>query len=416
MEIQTITKTRVTLVGHPFVPIGMGEQLRSVFRAFRALGMNVGVRDVYGTGSNDPDLRQEFSGQLVQELSPEVNLFCLNGDEVEPSLKQLSGLPKSALNIIYPAWELSKYPRDWAEQLNRFDEVWTASTFTQQAIQSSVSKPVSSMALPGEIRLSTFLARRYFKIPESSFVFLFFFDFTSYMERKNPFAVLRAFEELCRRRPDDDLYLVVKVKGGEGKKKDCALFYEHVARYKGRLMVIDKVLTDNEVKNLLRCCDCFVSLHRSEGFGLGLTAAMFLGKPVIATGYSGNLDFMNEGNSCLVRYKLSNVPDGAYPFSEGQVWAEPDITHAVDYMSRLAADRGYALGIGENASRYIRINFSYQATGLRYLERIREILALRSASPTHRRASGAAAGEGAGLSSPRLHLDSGAGNSLASGS
>ncbi len=389
MEIRTIAKARVTLVGHPFVPIGMGEHLRSAFRAFRAVGMNIGVRDVYGNESNDPDVRQEFGGHLVQELSPEVNLFCLNGDEVEPSLKQLSGLPKSALNVIYPAWELSKYPRDWAEQLNRFDEVWTASTFTQQSIRSSVSKPVVHMALPGEIRLSAFLGRRYFKIPESSFVFLFFFDFTSYMERKNPFAVLQAFEELCKRRPDHDLYLVVKVKGGETEKKDYALFYEYVARYKGRLMVIDKVLTDNEVKNLVRCCDCFLSLHRSEGFGLGLTAAMFLGKPVIATGYSGNLDFMTEGNSCLVRYKLCNVPDGAYPFSEGQVWAEPDITHAVDHMSRLAADRGYALGIGENASRHIRINFSCQATGLRYLERIREILALRSASPQKLAVAGA---------------------------
>ena len=369
------------LVGHPFALIGMGEHIRGVFRALRAAGMKVSVRDVYGFGGRDPDIQAEFTGSVVQEFSSAINIFCLNGDEIEPALRHLSAqLPRGAANVVYPAWELSKYPAEWAEKLNQFDEIWTASTFTQLSIGASVKKSVLRMPLPGEIKLKSFLGRRYFGIPESSFVFLFFFDFTSYLERKNPFAVLQAFDELCKRRPNDDLYLVIKVKGGEDKRDDHGRFCEYVDRYKARLMVIDKLLSDNEVKNLLRCCDCFLSLHRSEGFGLGMTAAMYLGKPVVATGYSGNLDYMSEGNSCLVRHSLCSVPNGAYPFAGGQVWAEPDIGHAVDHMVRLVSNRDWARGIGENASRDIRVNLSYQAVGLGYRDRIREILALRDGS------------------------------------
>lgn len=379
MGSRTTTNTEVTLVGHPFAPIGMGEHLRAVFRALRTVGAKVGVRDVYCCPSHDPDVRKELTPYIVQELSPEINIFCLNGDEIEPALKHLSTpLPDDAANIAYPAWELSMYPRTWAEQLNKFDEVWAASTFTQHSINSSVEKPVLHMPLPGEIRLKSFLDRRYFGIPESSFVFLFFFDFTSYIERKNPFAVLRAFEELCRRCPTRDLFLIIKVKGGEARKEDYDRFGAEVSRYGGRCHLIDKLLDDNEIKNLLRCCDCFLSLHRSEGFGLGLAAAMYLGKPVVATGYSGNLDYMSEANSCLVHHNLSSVPNGAYPFAEGQQWAEPDISDAVDYMVRLVSDREYALRIGENASRHLRVNFSYAAIGLKYLDRIKKILTLRS--------------------------------------
>src|SRR5436190_4143396 len=275
-------------------------------------------------------------------------------------------------------WELSEYPKEWAKQLNRFDEIWAPSKFTYASIAAAVTKPVVHMPLTGQIHLKSFLGRRHFQIPESSFTFLFFFDLTSYIERKNPFAVFEAFDRVCSLRPGIDPCLVIKLKGGEMKAEHQDIFSDYVARLKGRLVIIDKLLTDNEIKSLVRCCDCFLSLHRSEGFGLGLITAMFLGKPVVATAYSANLDFMNESNSCLVRYELRAVPQGAYPFGEGQVWAEPDIDHAVEYMLKLVSDRDYARALGKEASRHIRVNFSYRATGLRYIDRIREIAGIRS--------------------------------------
>jgi glycosyltransferase involved in cell wall biosynthesis len=375
VEDYTISQGEVVLVGHPFVPIGMGEHLRCSFRAFRSVGVKIGVRDIYGMKYDDLDIEKEVEPYIVRDFASEINIFYINANEVDQSLEQLGGvLPGDAYNIIYPMWELSKYPTVWAELLNRFDEVWAASKFTCESIRSAVRNPVIHMPVAGEIRLSTFLGRRYFRIPESSFAFLFFFDFTSYIARKNPFAVLQAFEELCKQCPSQDLFLVIKFKGGEAGEKDYEFFCDYISRYKNRVLVIDKTLTDNEIRNLVRCCDCFVSLHRSEGVGLGLSAAMFLKKPVVATGYSGNLDFMTEENSCLVRYDLCRVPDGAYPFSEGQVWAEPDIAHAVDHMLKLVSDRDYARKVGENASRDIRVNFSWRAAGLRYVRRLAEIV------------------------------------------
>jgi glycosyltransferase involved in cell wall biosynthesis len=365
---------KVVLVGHPFAPIGMGEHIRCSLRAFRSIGINVGIKDAHIPQPSDVNLQHELREYLVPKFSSELNVFHLNGDEIEPTLARLgTDLPKDAYNVVYPMWELSKYPKVWATQLDRFDEVWAPSKFTYESIASAVAKPVMHMPLAGQIHLNSFLGRRHFQIPESSFTFLFFFDLTSHIQRKNPFAVLQAFENLCSLRPDEDLCLVIKVKGGRMNPEDQSIFHTYLDRLKGKLIVIDHLLSDNEVKNLLRCSDCFVSLHRSEGFGLGLITAMFLGKPVIATAYSANMDFMTEKNSCLVRYKLCEVPDGAYPYSEGQVWADPDVDHAVEYMLRLVSDRDYVRSIGDEASRHIRVHFSYRAAGLRYYDRMQAI-------------------------------------------
>ena len=369
------------LVGHPFAPIGKGEEIRCVFRALRAVDLNPAVYDVYAMNSrSDPDIVEEIGGKLAHSLSRNVNIFCLNGDEVEPSFNHLGNrLPTSAYNIICPHWELSNYPPEWAKQLDRCDEVWAPSRFVFDSLQRAVSKPLLYMSSSVQVQFASFLGRRYFGLPEGAFIFLFFFDFQSYAGRKNPAAVVEAFEKVCALRPRENMCLVIKSHGSESSAQSNADSQKLLAeisrsRHKSRIIVIDKVFTDNETKNLMRCCDCFVSLHRSEGFGRGLAEAMFLGKPVVATGYSGNLDFMNEKNSCLVRYKLVGVGEGRYPHAKGQVWAEPDIGHAVRHMVRLLDDRRYGRKLGQIASRHIRTYFSYNAIGLRYKKRLDQLL------------------------------------------
>ncbi|MFM6398532.1 glycosyltransferase, partial [Planktothrix sp.] len=119
--------------------------------------------------------------------------------------------------------------------------------------------------------------------------------------------------------------LILKLNNSSNKPEDYTNLMEIANNFNDRLIIIDKTLSDNEMKNLLRCSDCFISLHRSEGFGLGLSEAMSLGKPTIATRYGGNVDFMNESNSCLVDYKLEPVGDNCYPHWQGQYWAEADV-------------------------------------------------------------------------------------------
>ncbi len=365
------------LVGHPFAPIGRGEDIRASFRAFQIARFTLPVWDIFTLNDPDPDIERELTGHLIKELSESINIFFINGDEIANVLSRLRDeLPSGAYNILYPAWELSIYPREWADQVECFDEVWAQSRFAYESLRQAVSKPVFSMPLASQVEVSTFLSRRYFGITESSYVFLFFFDFTSYIDRKNPFAVLRAFEKVCSERHGEDVRFVIKMGGSVYKQEDYRRFMEQLEefKYRDKVIVVNKTLSNNEIKNLVRCCDCFVSLHRSEGFGRGMAEAMCLGKPVIATGYSGNLDFMNEENSCLVRYKLVHVMEGQYPHARGQVWAEPDIDHAAEYMLELLSDRDFGRRLGAVASRYMRQFFSYRAIGLRYRERVKEIL------------------------------------------
>lgn len=377
------SKSIPVIVGRPFAPIGRGEDVRASFRAFRAARYTIPVYDVYSQDKSDPDIERELSGYFVDFISEDINIFFINGDEVSRVLSLLDGkLKPGAYNIVYPAWELGTYPQDWAKELERFDEVWSQSRFVYETLQKAVSKPVHYLPLASQVEFASFLPRMYFGLPESAHIFLFFFDFTSYIDRKNPMAVLHAFERVCAARPQADLRLVMKTGGAERRPEDYQRLREHLEdfKYGDKVIPIDRTLGDNEIKNLVRVSDSFISLHRAEGFGRGAAEAMCLGKPVIGTAYSGNLDFMNESNSCPVRYKLIPVQEGQYPYAGGQMWADPDLDHAVYYMLRLLDDPDYGRRIGAEASRFMRQFFSYRAIGLKYKKRMDEILGTRDSS------------------------------------
>jgi glycosyltransferase involved in cell wall biosynthesis/SAM-dependent methyltransferase len=380
------------LVGHPFIPTGRGEDIRCAFRSFEAAGVRAAICAVSQHQNGwDHDLNSELSSRLVDGLSSRANLFYINGDEVGKTLNRFGNhLPERAYNVICPQWELSRYPREWHPWLGRFDEVWAPSSFVFDAISKATEKPVIHLPLCVDGKLTSFLGRRYFGLPESAYLFLFAFDLRSYLARKNPLAVIEAFSEVCAQRPAEDTRLVLKLHGTDSTSASRSDYerllaaLEHVS-CRGRIILITDVLTDNETKNLVRCCDCFVSLHRSEGFGRALAEAMLFGKPVVATGYSGNLDFMNETNSCLVDYKLVPVSDGGYPHAQGQCWAEPDIGHAASHMLTLLTDKDRGRKLGQIASRHIRTHFSSRAVGLKYKNRVETIC--RDSKPAERRFS-----------------------------
>ena len=372
-----MTTPEVTIVGYPFQPTGMAEHARSTFRAFRAAGLSPRLLNVAEDSAPfDPDLARDFGPHLTDRLGPGVNLFGVNGDEAERVIARVGGPAfETAYNIAYPAWELATYPRTWAETLNRFDEIWAPSTFVQHALQGAVTRPVHHMPLPVDLKLSGFLGRRRFGIPEEAFVVLFFFDFLSFAARKNPEAVLEAFERLAARRPEADLCLVIKSRAAAGAEAAQAELDQRVAALAPRAIAIEGDLTDNEIKNLIRNSDVFVSLHRSEGFGRGMAEAMALGRPAIATGYSGNLDFMAPGTGLLVDHHLVPVAAGAYPHGEGQVWAEASPEHAADLIEKLLDDPAGTRAMGKRAQAHVRDTLSIEAIGERYLARLRAITA-----------------------------------------
>lgn len=367
----------VTIVGYPFQPTGMAEHARSMFRAFRSQGLAPKLVDVADASRPyDPDLQEDFVPHLTHALGEGVNLFGVNGDEAARVIDQLGQAAFArGYNIAYPAWELARYPSAWTQVLQRFDEVWAPSVFVQQALEAALGKPVLHMPLPVDLRLSSFLGRRRFGIPEDAFVALFFFDFSSFAERKNPDAVLEAFERLVERRPEADLFCVIKSRGGapgEALERQARL-QARLARLGGRAQAIYGDLADNEIKNLVRVSDVFVSLHRSEGFGRGMAEAMALGRPAIATGWSGNLDFMVPGTGLLVDYELVPVAPGAYPHGEGQVWAEASAEHASHLLEQLMDNPAEARAMGARGRAHIAEHYSVEAVGRRALARLQSI-------------------------------------------
>jgi glycosyltransferase involved in cell wall biosynthesis len=188
--------------------------------------------------------------------------------------------------------------------------------------------------------------------------------------------VVECFRRLVKARPFARAVLVLKLHGGENAPAELQTFLDSLADLTGRVVVLDATMQEGQVHNLIRDCDAFISLHRAEGFGLGLAEAMYLAKPVIGTAWSGNMDFMTAENSHPVPYELVPVPQGAYPQAENQEWAEPNLDAATAAMLALVDDQAAAKALGARASQDIRTGHSYRAAGLRYAARLAELAAL----------------------------------------
>jgi glycosyltransferase involved in cell wall biosynthesis len=367
----------IHVVGHPTAPIGMGEHARSVFKALREAGEQAMLVDIYGPSLDvDYQLLDSYAEFTTPWLGNGINIFCINGDEVKQAFEVLAkrNLKRDgSYNIIYPAWELASYPDEWIHYLEQFDEIWAPSHFIADAIQPKTNVPVVHMPLACEVGLRGFYSRRHFGIPESSYCFFFAFDFLSYVERKNPQAVLKAFEKACDARPHADARLVLKLNNVESKPKAYERFKKSFSEYQDRIVLIERTLSDLEMKALMWSIDCFVSLHRSEGFGRGLSEAMALGKPVIATAYSGNLDFCTDDTAFLVPYELVPVGPGEYPYWEDEKWADPNVEAASRAIVRLIDDPALGDCVGRKARATMASSFSFLARGLAYATRADEI-------------------------------------------
>ena len=228
MASTTVFDVPVTLIGHPFEPIGCGENLRTSYRAFKSAGLSPQIVNVYGGSSNDPALTEELGAALQRAGAGGVDVYFINGDEVDPVLAHLGSRGRSRYSVVIPMWELPNYPAVWARALDRFDEVWAASKFLHDSIAPAVERPVTSLPQATGVQLSSFLGRRYFGIPESAYAFLFAFDLRSYWQRKNPRAVIDAFAHVARARAGHDLVLVVKMAGGDDRPEAAALIRDEI--------------------------------------------------------------------------------------------------------------------------------------------------------------------------------------------
>jgi glycosyltransferase involved in cell wall biosynthesis len=363
----------ITLVGHPFAPIGMGEQLRSHIAALDAVHLPHRVLDVFRHSARADDAHAALVGDREIRVPPRgIRVFHVNGDEVERVLEAFAargGAFADGYNVIVPAWELPTYPAANVPALARFDEIWAISRFVRDGLAAAglASHLVGQSVEPAP---GPRLPRRWFGIRESAFVLLHLLDLSSYAARKNPEAALALFGALRAARPWADLQMVLKVKDAE---QPAAEWAASLAR-DSSLVTIGEPLDSFGVSSLIGACDCLVSLHRSEGFGRGLAEAMAAGRLALGTGWSGNLDFMTADNALLVPHRLVAVRRGQYPHARGQRWAEPDVADAAAMLLPLIDDRAAAAALAERGRRDVLRTHGHRAVGLRVLERLQRIV------------------------------------------
>jgi glycosyltransferase involved in cell wall biosynthesis len=301
---------------------------------------------------------------------PLINLVHLNADTAffDYLFMREQGIERS-YTIGYWAWELAKFPRQWNSSFAFVQEIWVSSRFAYDAIAPATTKPVFLMppavAVPP---VEPGLTHADFGLPEDKFLFYFGFDFRSHTSRKNPLATVMAFRRAFPQK-STPVALLLKTIGSEWKSEERDRVVEMI-RGDPRIVCIDGELSRPRAMALLALADCFVSLHRSEGFGRGPAEAMLLGKPVIITDYSGTSDYATQETALLIGYRLLPVGADEYPGAEGQFWADPDIDETAAVMRKIVADPSLAQRVGEAGRARIRALYDPSAVGARYVDRL----------------------------------------------
>ena len=361
------------LIGFAHGEFGVGQHLRGVARSCEAAGLPFSVRNFTRT------LHRQEDHSLDHLLDPDAphraNLFCLNADGVLDLYRTDRSLFEGRYNVGYGFWELSDFPEPWLPVMNVLDELWAPSRYLQQVLSEKTAVPVIHMPLAVDFEVPGKYRRRDFGLAPDQLVFLFTFDFSSRIRRKNPEGAVAAFQRAFPRQRQD-VTLVLKTKTVDAVAEQVADNRSLAERVRGdpRIQLIDEIWPREKVLDLIHCADVYVSLHRAEGFGLGMAEAMRMGKPVIATDYSGNTDFTLPDTACLVGFSLVPVKPGEYHGLEGDsLWAEPDVEEAAEHMQYLAADRAAAAALGERGRQLIADLHGARAVGERYRRRLARI-------------------------------------------
>jgi len=355
-RVETLTPG-VNVYGYAFAESGTGQIVRSVVAALAAEGIPYAVVPFTRTISRQ---QQAFDDVGTGRPSFDTNLICINADQVPVFFENMRDqLPPGARNIGVWAWEVEDFPAAMAGSERDLDEVWGISEFTAAALSRRLTKPVHAFPLPVVVPDVQRRSRGELGMPDG-FLFLFCFDYDSVFRRKNPLAAVAAFRRAFGDRTDVVLYIKTTNAGRHiAEHEELCL----AAAGRSNIVIRDAYVSSDEYFAMLDACDCYVSLHRAEGFGLTVAEAMALGKPVISTAYSSTLELTNESNSFLVPMQLVEVGEGSPPYSPHARWAEPDVAAAAEQMARVYADRDAAAAVGQRARADIETLHSPSARG-----------------------------------------------------
>lgn len=361
------------MLGHFCYASGLRTSAETLVEGFRRTGGAVSLRDVWVQGRGDEDRHAAYVGLEVYDVTiihtqPEP-LFDVAYDRAG-----LAPRTPRTYRIGYWYWELETIPAHWQAQADQVDEIWAATRFVGDALKERFDLPVH-VIMPGlEHPVFERRSRAHFGLPEGTYLFLFTFHMASIMERKNPLGLIEAF--IMAFGKDNGVGLVLKTSFGHMYPEQLAELQAAGTGY--NVIILDAIYAQGDVLALMDACDAYVSLHRSEGYGLTMAEAMLLGKPVIATAYSGNLDFMTEETSLLVRHELVTLDRDYPPYRAGTRWAHASLTHAAECMRKVHDNPEWARALGAKAKTDLATRMSFDASGRKVAARISAIETMRS--------------------------------------
>jgi len=305
----------------------------------------------------------QFKGYYSEKTKYYKNIFFINADTINHIQARHPEKFLSRYNAAVFFWEFDDY-FFFPQAFTFLDEVITFTEFIATAVRKAAPKHIKVTHLPipfvrsWQITQSKNEIKERFGIGFDEFLFIFNFDFLSVYNRKNPEAILTAFDLAFN--DNDKVRLILKTLHGEETNIQFQRLLDVVEemKIKHRVLIINQNMVRDEFMSMINASDCYISLHRSEGLGLGMMEAMSMGKPVIATGYGGNTDFMNDDNSLLVNYTLVPVEPGSAPYKPGWLWANADVSTAAEYMKRLYENKTFAEDLGKRAQQYIDTHYN----------------------------------------------------------
>jgi glycosyltransferase involved in cell wall biosynthesis len=362
----------VRFIGFAEGALGLGQAFRANLAAAAAAGIPFAIYP-FRTGIETRLIEPYMPERYDETRAYEVNIIEVTAHEVPVVFRGLNPhLLNHSYNILVPYWELSAAPKAWRKNLVGIDEIWAPNDFIAKAFAHVFNGPIlivpPAMAESGD----TYPGRTYYGMEDRRFYFMFSFDYYSFPSRKNPLGVIEAFHKAFPTGKDDVGLIVKSTRAPELYSELKATIQEAMDR-DPRVLVLDQSLAREEMLGLIHACDAYVSLHRSEGFGLGMAEALSFGRIVIGTDYSGCTDFLNEQTGYPVPHSLRPVLPHEYPFPEGQFWAEPDLDAATQIMRHVVANPEEARRRGAAGRSLVLQRYSALPVGLLIRARLSEL-------------------------------------------